>query len=437
MVNYGSTVLENKKREYLEEAEKTLSYSILQNPRMHLLAFSTRMKVYMELSSLHKFTAERKEDYLLKALDDGKISINSNLSANDACTVADVCQRLAKFPNVYVYGPEAVSNPKYLNEALDYLNQCISANGQTYFTAFRIGTIYFDMGEYRIATEWLKRAFMCSDYTRSFENIKKLCMSVLKLGEDQHVNVEFIHVLTYIASKMNDLKFINYLVPKRLWENYLGRLWEFMKFLETFDLTAHQVKIAEYLKTVLTEKDFLTARRLRICRYKQSTRYDLKYDLNAASLLHVDIGSADVPHICKYDYFIIMSGVNSGWIQCFLQHQLGIQMIDHDTCFTGWPGSIELDSCSSLLETTTEGIKECKKSILVLSKDFLKREWCVLKKIITETMKIRSDFLRIILLDNCDIPPEIDSERLSFFDFTDDKNIPIEIQHLKLALLEN
>lgn len=43
---------------------------------------------------------------------------------------------------------------------------------------------------------------------------------------------------------------------------------------------------------------------------------------------------------------------------------------------------------------------------------------------------MRSDFLRIIMLDNCDIPTEIDSERLLFFDFTDDKNISMEIQRL-------
>lgn len=105
--------------------------------------------------------------------------------------------------------------------------------------------------------------------------------------------------------------------------------------------------------------------------------------------------------------------------------------------FSGWPGGIDYDSCSSLLETTIEGIKECRKSILVLSKDFLMREWCVLKSIITQTLKKRSDFLQIVLLGNCDIPPEIDCECLSFFDFTIDKNIPIAIQNLKMALLEN
>ncbi|CAC5406194.1 unnamed protein product [Mytilus coruscus] len=191
-----------------------------------------------------------------------------------------------------------------------------------------------------------------------------------------------------------------------------------------------QVKIAEYLTTILTGKDFLTARRLRIRHFKPSTNYGLEYNLHAASLFQADIGSAGVPHN-RYDYFIIMSGLNSGWIQCFLQNQLSIQMVD------GWPGAIDYGYCSSLLETTIGGINECRKSILVLSKDFLKREWCVLKTIITKTLKRRSDFLRIIMLENCDIPPEIDSEHLSFFDFTDDKKIPIKIQHLKLALLEN
>lgn len=70
MVKCGSAVPEHKKKEYLEEAEKALSYSISQIPRMHLLAFSTRMKVYMELSSLPTFTADRKRDFLHKALND-------------------------------------------------------------------------------------------------------------------------------------------------------------------------------------------------------------------------------------------------------------------------------------------------------------------------------------------------------------------------------
>ncbi|CAG2192456.1 unnamed protein product [Mytilus edulis] len=217
------------------------------------------------------------------------------------------------------YGPEAVSNSEYLNEALDYLNQCISAKGQTYFTAFTIGIIYFDMAEYRMATEWLKRSFMFSDPTRASENVKSLCMSVLKLGDTSIIHAEFIHVLTFIANRMNGLEFLNNLVPKGLWKDYLGKLCEFMIFLETFHLTTDQVKIAEYLKTVLIKKDFLN-----------STTFK---NIIAPTIKQIRIR---IRFKCS------------------------------------WSGGIDYDSCSSLLETTIEGIKECRKSILVLSKGFLK-----------------------------------------------------------------
>ena len=83
------------------------------------------------------------------------------------------------------------------------------------------------------------------------------------------------------------------------------------------------------------------------------------------------------------------------------------------------------------------GIKKSRKSILVLSKDFLTREWCLLKQIITETLQNRCDFLLMILLEKCDVPSEIDDTHVSYFDFTDEMKIPFEIQHLKLALLAN
>lgn len=186
------------------------------------------MKVYMELSSSIEYSQGKRKHFLYKALDDGKVSIKSYLSPPDVFTVAEVCQRLAKFPKFYLDRPAAVSERSYLNEALDYLNQCISAKGQTYFTAYTIGTIYYDMGEYRTATEWLKREFMLSENKRAFGNVKKLCMSVLRLGEESTINIELIQVLTFIASRINDLKFVHHLVPVGLWKNYLERLWKFL-----------------------------------------------------------------------------------------------------------------------------------------------------------------------------------------------------------------
>ncbi|CAC5384698.1 unnamed protein product [Mytilus coruscus] len=425
--------------EYLEKAERKLSFSISRNPFIRRIDFSTRMKVYLEMSSLKSFPLDKREDLLKKALEDGETSIKQNLSAKDVCTVAGICQRLAKFPKSYLYGPEAVSNNKYLHVALDYLKQCVNAKSQNYFTSFTFGAIYFDLGEFRTASEWHKRACMISDTKLGNGNIKQLSFSILKLGEGSHVYDELIHVLTFIAKKLKNVKFLRDLVLKVHREDYIRSLSKFLIFLQTFPLTAQQVEIAECLKAIVIKKDFLTAEQIGVSVYKTSTTHDFEYDVKPKGVLQcvqMEIKSADVQHSWRYDYFIIMSEVNSGWIQCFLQHQLSIQMVDGDRNFTGFSG-IDYDSCSSLLETTIDGINKSRKSILVLSKYFLTREWRLLKPIITETLQKRSDSLFIIFLEKCDVPSEIDDKNLSSFDFTDDMNIPFEIQLLKLALLEN
>ncbi|CAG2254343.1 unnamed protein product [Mytilus edulis] len=77
LFKFGSAKTEDEKLHYLEQAEETLSLSISQNPRMHLLAFSTRMKVYMDLSTLKVFSEERRKT-LHKALHDAKHSIKTD-----------------------------------------------------------------------------------------------------------------------------------------------------------------------------------------------------------------------------------------------------------------------------------------------------------------------------------------------------------------------
>ncbi|CAC5379186.1 unnamed protein product [Mytilus coruscus] len=436
MFKFGPGV---KNIKHLEKAERKLSFSISQNPLMRRIDFSTRMKVYLEMFSLKQFSLDKREDLLKKALEDGETSIKHNLNAKDVCTVAEICQRLAKFPKFYLYGPEAVSNNEYLHAALDYLNQCVNAKGQNYFTSFTFGVIYFDLGEFRTASKWHKRAFMISNRKKGNGNIKQLLFSILKMGEGSHVYDELIHVLTCIARKWKDVEFLRDVVPKVHGEDYVRSLSKFLIFLQTYPLTAQQVEIAECLKAMLIKKDFFTADQFGVSQYKTSTTHDFEYDMKPESVLQrvqMEINSAGVQQSWRYDYFVIMSKVNSGWIQCFLQHQLSIQMIDGDRTFTGFPG-IDYESCSSLLETTIDGINKSRKSILVLSKDLLTREWCLLKTIFTETLKKRSDSICIILLENCDVPSEIDYKHLLYFDFTDEMTIPFEIQHLKLALLND
>ncbi|CAG2186414.1 unnamed protein product [Mytilus edulis] len=429
----------DKNIEYLEKSERQLSSSILQNPCLRRFDFSTRMKVYLEISSLKSVSLDRSEDLLKKALEDGKTSIRVKLNARDVCNVAEICQRLAKFPKFYLYGPEAVANKEYLHVALDYLNQCFNAKGQTYFTAFTFGAIYFDLGEFRTALEWHKRAFMMSDFKFGNGNIQQLLFSILRLGEESNLYDEIIHALTYIARKRKDVEFLRTLVPKVHGDDNLRILSNFLIFLQTFPLTAEQVKIAETLKACLIRKDILKTDQLGDSQYTITSSHVFEYDVKPDIVYQsvpMETKPVDFQHNWRYDFCIITSGVNTGWVQCFLQHQLSTSMVDSDMIFTGFSG-IDYDSCSTLLETTIEGIKKSRKSILVLSKDFLTREWCLLKQIITETLQDRCDFLLMILLEKCDVPSEIDDTHVSYFDFTDEMKIPFEIQHLKLALLAN
>ncbi|CAC5397592.1 unnamed protein product [Mytilus coruscus] len=436
MYKFRSETMEHEKLGYLSEADKALSLSLSLNPRLNRLNFSVRINVYFEMSSLKHTSNDRSYDLLQKALEDGKAAILVNLKGKDVCKVAEICQRLAKFPKCFSYGPKAVTNKEYLHTALDYLNQYICAKGQTYFLAFAIGTIHFDMGEFRTALEWHKRAFLLSDYKRAIGNVRKLCLCILNLEETASVYIEFINALTFIASKLDDLEFVNDLVPKSHWNECLGKLLRFLDFLKSFPLTTKQVEIAEYLKNVLLKKTLITARQFRKCQYTTSTRNDLEYELKTASLLQPVIEPESDHKDFEYDYFAVMSHESSGWIQCFLQQQLSTQMLYNDKKFTACPEAIKYDSCSTLLETTINGINKSRNTILVLSNDFLTSEWSLLKSIITETLQRRHVILLVISLENCNVPPEIESEHLLYFDFTDEKNIPMEIQNLKLALLE-
>ena len=325
---------ENQKLRYLTEADTALSLSLSLNPRMDRLNFSVRMNVYFEMSILKNISNVSRYNFLQKALEDGKAAILVNLKGNDVCKVAEICQRLAKYPKFFLYGPKAVTNKEYLYIALDYLNQYICTKGQTYFQAFAIGTIHYDMGEFRTALEWHKRAFLLSDYKRAIGNVTKLCLCILRLEETASVYIEFINALTCIASKLIDLEFVNTLVPNNLWNEYLGKLLRFLDFLKTFPLTTKQVEIAEYLKNVLLKRILISVRQFRKYQYTSSTG-NIEYDWRTSSFPHPVIEPASDHLNFEYDYFAIMSHENSGWIECFLKKQLSTQMLYNDMTFTG------------------------------------------------------------------------------------------------------
>ena len=338
LVKYGSSRIDEESFDYLARAEQVLSSSISLSPCMHQVTFSTRMKVYLEMSSLESVPLDRKEDAIKRALEDGKALVYNKVNMREVCTIAEICQRLAKFPKYYLYGPEAVISNSYLNAALDYLTQCFRAKGYTYHTAYSFGIIYFDMGDFRTATEWHKIALILSDFKLGTGNIQQLLFSILRLGEESHVYIELIHALTYIARKWKDVEFLRRLVHKIHGDDYLRSLSKYLIFLRTFPLTTQQVEIAKCLETILFRKNVITADQFGVSKYSKSTTSHFGYDVHEANLLQrvpIGIEPADVYQNYTFDYCFIMSKVNSGWIQCFVQQQLSIQMVDGDSKFAG------------------------------------------------------------------------------------------------------
>jgi hypothetical protein len=48
-----------------------------------------------------------------------------------------------------MYGPEFVSRPEYLHEAVQYLSQRLYVKGPTYFLAYTFGICLYDLGNFR------------------------------------------------------------------------------------------------------------------------------------------------------------------------------------------------------------------------------------------------------------------------------------------------
>jgi hypothetical protein len=113
------------------------------------------MNVYYDMSSLRNMTTEQTQTLLIKAREDGRRSLTEKLTSKNVCKLASICQRLSKCPRFYLYGPEFVSRPKYLHEAVQYLSQRFDVIGPTYFLAYAFGICLYDLGNIRIAVEWI------------------------------------------------------------------------------------------------------------------------------------------------------------------------------------------------------------------------------------------------------------------------------------------
>ena len=70
--------------------------------------------------------------------------------------LADMCQKLAKFPDIYECGPQFVRDTHHLCQAIDYLyyGNRLGDPSEEYHSTARMASCFADLGEYVKAIEW-------------------------------------------------------------------------------------------------------------------------------------------------------------------------------------------------------------------------------------------------------------------------------------------
>ena len=342
---------QEEKRKFLAQSDQILSDSINKHTRMRLLAYPIRMNVYYDMSSLRNMTTEQTQTLLIKAREDGLRSLTEKLTSKNVCKLASICQRLSKCPRFYLYGPEFVSRPKYLHEAVQYLNQRLYVKGPTYFLAYAFGICLYDLGNIRIAVEWIKRACFLSIHDLSVVAIRNVIIYIFKNYENtvlcggdakaKHVFEELLYAFTEIVHKVDNIDIVRNIILEHVYSLHVKHMWAFMRFLRDISLTEDHVRIAEMLKNILVEKNplDLSVRILLPYRYKPTEIVEVFRTQEFDSLQvkqEIDkLNIRDNSKLFEFDFFVVQSKYDAGWVDCFVLHQLREQMDDKDVSLKG------------------------------------------------------------------------------------------------------
>ena len=220
LTRYGRTLWNKSVTEYdnqeklrlLHTADDILACVIDKEDTGNWFALSTRMLVRKQMSDiLERTNLELTEQYLLKAKHDGEKIFKSENTQRDIIILAEICQKLAKFPKTNEYGRTYVHTHSYLHQALDYLFYASYLNDRHDFHfANRKASCLFDLGEYAHAIEWQSKTWLLSsDSTQKPFNL--LCRYMVTMFEDDlqipfdQLVKEFLYALIYGKTKYQNI----------------------------------------------------------------------------------------------------------------------------------------------------------------------------------------------------------------------------------------
>ncbi|VDI38547.1 Hypothetical predicted protein [Mytilus galloprovincialis] len=446
---YGEALLMLSKRTYnkhdklcmLEKAKDVLTTAIDLQQKTHLAVYKARNNVYISMFDCLKISEdeEKCKKLLLNARKDGLLLMKEHFVTSDYCDLATVCQYLAKFPQCNDFGEQFVKDVEYINEALDHVNTSLHLKGQTFAIANIFGSILFDLGEYETAAAWATRALLLTKIQNP-TNITNICWYML---QEKPAYRDIFNILTYVVRKYDNIGLISKALTSGLVKYHFTKLCGIITYLQNTLLDQPQTRIAKALiESIDKKKPPYAQLGPATQRYTFRRSQDVPLVYTQADIAKVikereqctneNVERLQVPTSLEYDFSAITGKDDVGWIKSFVFNQLSLKLFDDDVALKGRPLCEDHDLYSSIILDALDAVHTSRSTLMFLSDSFLEREWPLLKTPMLDMLKKRPDFLILCVLDSCQIPTEL--EQLSTINLANDKQIPIEIDNLKLKL---
>ncbi|CAG2253733.1 CD282 [Mytilus edulis] len=460
LTRYGRT-LWNKSKSFddikeklvlLHMANDILTCSIDVENTGNWFAFSTRMHVRKQISDIRaKRDIELARKYLLDALQDGEAIFKSQNTQKDLTILAEICQKLAKFPHTHKYGHNFVHTEGLLHQALDYLLYASYLGDRPDFHfANRKASCLFDLGEYAHAIEWGNKAWLLSSPSTQM-SFYILCIYMVTMFEDDlqmpfdQLVKEFLYALIYGKRKYNDIQRSIENIYKKNQKGLLKLIKAIIvepkttlrttekdilsECINIWTTIADTGDLEEYSKLEAILKDMIP---------RQENEYVLSETFHQTSLKPLGEGRKACSREFEYDFFISHSHKDEDWVTNILLRHLESQFDEQDVAFKGCIADRDFIPGTSILDNIIGAIKKSNKVILILTDHFVSSNWCQYEadRAVIKSLNLDSKDINCVIpivLEECTIPEKID--HLNFIDMTIKRDFVQEMMRLKKVLL--
>ena len=294
------------------------------------------------------------KEYLQKAMQDGHLCFTTRSTRKDMTILAEICQKLAKFPNTSKYGPQFVSQTNYLHQALDYLLYAtyLSDPPEIHWT-FRLASCLFDLGEYEQAVEWQRKAWFLSSPSNSF-CFYVMCLFMLTMFEERNIwkNAdekhfrEFLYVLYYAKNKHGDellTSSIKGVLRNRGQETH--KLFMEVLVNRSLPLREQEINIIQFCLNIFIRQSYRTVdikRKYEILLQKvkqvvpeKETEFVLSEIVGENSLKPLSDDIKACAKDFKYDFFVCHSHRDADWVTNILIRHLEGKFDERNIAFKG------------------------------------------------------------------------------------------------------